>query len=404
MDNQQPNSGKTDGSCKYYAFLVGYLVGLSALGSFVNDMYTPSLPAMTKFFGATASTVQLGLTMGMIGLGLGQLILGPVSDRYGRKPVLLGATSLFIIAAIVSTFSRTIGFFLVCRLVQGIGASAGYFLARSIPVDLYTGRPLAKLMAIVGAINGFAPASAPVIGGITADAFDWQGVFWVLAAFAGILLCLSPLLKESLPADRRSTGPWTNALKIYGQLLRNRPFMIHVTFKGVSLGLLFAYISATPFIFQDHYGLSQTSYGLVMGLNGLFSAIGSMISLRFHPFKKAASAGAVIVAVSMVAQAGALWFVHSLWLFEILMIPAIVGLGMIFAAANTLAMNEGREHAGEASAILGVMGYIAGAIVAPIVGIGNILHSTALMFLVCALCISLCAIASARLAPDLERP
>ena len=177
---------------RYYTFLVGYLVCLSALGSFVNDMYSPALPAMVKFFHCSVPTGQMGLTMGMTGLGLGQIILGPVSDHYGRRPVLMVSLSLFIVSAIVSVFSPTIHTFNLCRLFQGMGASGGYFLARTIPADVYSGRPLARLMALIGAINGIAPASAPVIGGVTADQWGWKGVFVVLAVFAAIILALSP--------------------------------------------------------------------------------------------------------------------------------------------------------------------------------------------------------------------
>lgn len=203
MDNN--NSAQTAGVPRHYWFLVTFLVLMSALGSFVNDMFTPSLPAMTRYFHTTIPTAQLGLTTGMIGLALGQFILGPVSDHYGRKPVLVASVALFIAAAVVSVFSPTIHFFIGCRLFQGMGASGGYFLARTMPADLYSGRALAKLMALVGAINGVAPASAPVIGGVTADIFGWRGVFVALAIFAAVILVLS------LPVSDSSSQPPTRS-------------------------------------------------------------------------------------------------------------------------------------------------------------------------------------------------
>lgn len=342
-------SAKLKASPGYYWFLVLFLVLASALGSFVNDMYTPALPAMCRFFGCTVPTGQMGLTMGMIGLAVGQLFLGPISDRYGRKPVLIGSVSLFIAAAVVSVFSPTIHAFNLCRLFQGIGASGGYFLARTIPADVYSGRPLAKLMALIGAINGIAPASAPVIGGITADAFGWKGVFVVLAAFAALLLIVSPVVKESLSPQRRLSGSWWKAMSGYKILLTNKFFMTHVCLKGFALGLLFAYISATPFIMQTHYGLSQTSYGLVIGFNALFIVLGSWLALKFKPFKKAAVVGTWIMAAGVGCEAVALWCVHSLLVFEIFMVIILLGLGLIFTTANTLSMNEGRAKAGEAS-------------------------------------------------------
>lgn len=384
-----------------YTFFIIYMVLLSAFGSFVNDMYVPSLPSMTRFFGCSVPVVQMGLTMGMIGLGLGQLIMGPVSDRVGRKPVLIGSGILFIIAATVSVFSPTIHFFLICRLFQGAGASGGYFLARTIPADVYHGRPLAKTMAVIGAINGFAPASAPVIGGVIADHFQWKGVFWALTIFAVILLLVSVKLKETLPAKYREHGPLREVWVDYKKLLVNRPFMIHVIFKGAALGLLFAYVSSAPFIMQVKYGWSQTAFGIIMGCNSIPACIGSMVSLRFKPLKKAGVIGAAILFVSVIAEAAILWWVDSFWAYELLLLPMVFGLGMIFTVGNTLAMNEGRDNAGSASAILGLGGYVFGAIVAPLVGIGDITHSTALVFLATTLIVAVFAVFVRRTPADL---
>lgn len=396
-------SRRLSASRGYYWFVVAYLVTLSALGSFVNDMFTPAMPAMTRYFGCSIPTVQLALTAGMIGLGLGEFVLGPISDRVGRKPVLVGSVLTFIVAAVVSVFSPTIWFFIGCRLVMGMGASGGYFLARTIPADIYTGRALAKIMALVGAINGIAPASAPVIGGITADAWGWKGIFIVLAAFALIVLALSPWMYESLPPQRRVRGPLRNSMAGYVALLHNRPFIVHTCLKGFSLGLLFAYIAAAPFILQTRYGLSQTTYGLVIGANAILVAVGSMLALKFKPLKRAAYIGAIITAAAVAAQAVALCTVHSLALYEVLILIMLFGfgLGLIFTTSNTLAMNEGRAHAGEASALLGIAGYVVGATVAPLVGIGDVLHATALTFVALAVLTLLLSLASRRLAPDL---
>lgn len=387
----------------YYWFLVAYLVCLSALGSFVNDMYTPALPGMCRFFGCSVPVAQMGLATGMTGLALGQLLLGPVSDKYGRKPVLIASASLFVVSAVASVFSPTIHVFNLCRLFQGMGASGGYFLARSIPADVYTGRPLAKLMALIGAINGIAPASAPVIGGFTADAFGWKGIFIVLAGFAALLLALSPVMDESLePARRSKAGLW-QSFGGYKNLIRNRPFIIHICLKGTALGLLFAYISSSPFILQTHYGLSQTSYGLLIGFNAIFVAGGSMAALKFRLLKSAASWGALLVAVGVLCQAVALWTVHSIVLYEVFTLIMLSGLGLIFTSSNTLAMNEGRTQAGEASSLLGISGYAVGAVVTPLVGVGDILYSTAIVYVALAVTVAVFARLSSSLAADLGK-
>lgn len=398
---QSPMSRKLQSDKGYYWFVVIYLVVLSALGSFVNDMYTPALPGMCRFFGCSVPLGQMGLTMGMIGLALGQIVLGPVSDRYGRKPVLFGSVMLFVVFALASVFSTNIHVFNLCRLFQGIGAAGGYFLARTIPADVYSGRGLAKLMALIGAINGIAPASAPVIGGLAADEWGWRSIFIILAVFAALVMLSGIFMKESLAPSRRVAGSWwKEALSGYRSLLGNRRFMIHVCFKGTALGLLFAYVSSSPFILQTHYGLSQTSYGLVVGFNALFMAAGSMVAIRFHPLEKAARLGAIILAVGVAAQALALYTVHNIWIFDGTMVVVLFALGLIFSTTNTLAMNEGRDRAGEASSVLGVAGYIVGAVVSPLVGLGDILHSTAITYVILAFAVFVFSRLSSRLTPD----
>ena len=318
--------------------------------------------------------------------------------------MLIGSVALFIVAAVVSVFSPTIHFFIWCRLFQGFGASGGYFLARTIPADVYHGRQLARLMALTGAINGVAPASAPVIGGVTADAFGWQGIFVVLAVFGGLILAMSPWVRESLAPSMRQRG--TSLWRSFGGylvLLRRRPFMTHVWFKGVALGMLFAYISSSPFIFQDHYGLSQTLYGVVIGINSLFVAAGSLVALRFRLLKKAAYTGAILLFAATLCECAELWFIRNLWVYEGCTVVMLFGLGLIFTSANTLAMNEGRDRAGEASSVLGVSGYIVGAIVSPLVGMDNIFHSTALVYLAIATVNLVLGFMLRRLAPDLSK-
>lgn len=394
------SAGPTSGG--YYVFLIAYLVLLSAFGSFVNDMYLPTLPDMVRSFHTTPSMVQLGLTFGMIGLGAGQMILGPVSDRYGRKPVLIASLIIFCIGAACSTWSATIHEFLFWRLIQGLGASGGYFLARTIPADLYQGRALAKVMSLVGAINGFAPASAPVIGGAVAGIAGWKGIMWILFGFCAALLAITFFFRESLPAAKRAAGGIGTAFGNYAKLCRNRFFMIHTLLKGAALGMLFAYISSAPFIIQTHYGYTQMQFGLFMGFNAIFAASGSMLALRFKPLKRAAVIAARLLVGICAAQVVAFYCVDNVWVYEALNLPMLFSLGMIFTVSNTLAMNEGRAYAGDASAVVGLMGYIFGAVVSPLVGMGNMLHSTAITVAVLALLTLAMAHMSRNLPADLN--
>lgn len=402
-NSQSPLSLKLANSKSYYWFLVLFLVLLSAQGSFVNDMYSPALPSMCHFFNCSIPLAQMGLTMGMIGLGIGQFILGPVSDKYGRKPVIIIATLLFVIAALCSLFSTSIHVFNMCRLFQGLGASAGYLMAKTIPADVYAGRDLAKLMTLVGAINGFAPASAPVIGGIMADDLGWKSIFIFLAAFAVIIIIIASFIKESLPVSRRSNKSLLKSFGGYKSLITNKAFMIHVGLRATTLGVLFAYISSSPFIVQNHYHFSATGYGIMVGVNSLFLITGSMLSLKFKPYKRAAFIGAIILAAGVVLETVALYLIHNVWIYDLFMVVILFAVGMVLSVANTLAMNEGRLQSVEASAVLGVSGYIVGAIASPLVGMGDILHSTAIVNIVLAALVILCAVATRRLPADLNK-
>lgn len=385
-----------------FAFLVIYLAMLSAFGSFVNDMYLPTLPEMVKAFHASRSTVQLGLTFGMIGLGLGELILGPLSDRYGRKPILVSTLVVFAIGAVGSVWSKTIHIFLFWRLVQGLGAAGGYLLARTIPADLYQGRALAKVMALIGAINGFAPASAPVIGGLVARSLGWQGIFWILFGYSLILLAVSPALKESLPVARRVEGGFGVAFRNYRLLLGNRHFLVHTLLKGTALGVLFAYISSAPFIIQTHYGFSEMQFGFFMGFNALFVVAGAMSALRFKPLKNAAAWGGIGVMATAIAQCVCFYTVDNIWVYEALNLPMMLFLGLLFTVGNTLAMNEGRQYAGDASALIGLAGYVFGAAASPLVGLGDMLHSTAITLLVMSALVLFFALTTRSLATEVE--
>ncbi len=201
-----------------------------------------------------------------------------------------------------------------------------------------------------------------------------------LSIFSVALVASSKGLKETLPPERRLQGKLSHAFSDYKGLLSNRSFMTHVLFKGSALGLLFAYISSAPFIMQTHFGYSQTEFGLIMGFNALFLGAGSMTALKFKILKRAAFIGGIILSASIAAEVAVLFLLDNFMAYELLLIPAMYGMGMIFTVSNTLAMNEGRNNAGAASAVLGTAGYVFGAIVSPLVGYGNIMHSTALVF------------------------
>lgn len=369
----------------YFIFLLCFLAAMSAFPSLVNDLYLPTFPAMRAEFHTSRSVVQLGLSFVMVGLGLGGLFWGPMSDKMGRKPVLFISLIMFIIFSGLSVISPNISFFLGCRLFQGLGASGAVMLSKTIPADMYTGRQLARMMSTVGAINGIAPVSGPLLGGFMAHAIGWRGIFIVLTLIGAAMLCLTFFFRESLPPAKRDRGPWRALLDEYLPLLKNRPFMIHVILKSAALGVLFCYISSGPFIIQDRYGFDALQFGLIFGVNALAVVFGATISVRFRTMKKAAITGAAGMVVFACLEAFAISFLDSIWVFEGLIVPMLFFAGIVFAASNTLAMIEGHLAAGAASAILGLGGYVFGFIVSPLVGLGDIQRSTSIGMTVCAL-------------------
>lgn len=383
----QPNTAQSAPALsqapKSYVMFVMFIAIIGAFSSLVNDMYLPTIPSMMKEFHTTPSMTQMGISMAMAGMGLGSLLWGSASDRYGRKPVLIVSLIIFVTSTALSLFSRNIVFFIVCRLFQGLGAGGAMVLSTSIPADVYMGRQLAKIMAIVGAINGVAPAFGPVVGGFMAGWVGWRGIFVLLLIIGLVMTFWTMHYTETLPQSRRlqarSLGDY---IKAYRSLLRNHRFMLYVIIKAVAIGLLYAYISSAPFIIQTHYGFSATAFGLIFGGNALAMGLGSTLAVKFKSMKQAMIIGCVGMFVFGVAEAAVMWREAPFYMYEIFAVPMLLFSGMIFSSSNTLSMEVGRSEAGTASAILSVVKYAFAAVVSPLVGLGNMFHSAAIAYVV----------------------
>ncbi|MCM1292080.1 MAG: multidrug effflux MFS transporter [Bacteroides sp.] len=400
QNNTSPVAGTTSSNGeRFLAFLI-FIAILGAFSSLVNDMYLPTMPEMRREFHTTASMTQMGLSMAMLGLGIGSVVWGSLSDHYGRKRMLLVSLTVFAVATAATIFTNSIGLFIATRLVQGIGAGGAMVLSYSIPADLYSGRQLAKVMALVGAINGIAPAASPLIGGFMADTIGWRGIFLVLLVIGVLMLMWSARRPESLPPDKRI--PQQSIAKYaadYWALFKNRRFMLLVMLKAIGIGLLYAYISSAPFIFQDHYGFSAMEFGVIFGSNALAIALGAMLVIRFRVLKVGLVTGTVIMSVFAIAEALVMYHSCDFVWYEVTSLPMLLGSGMVFSAANSLGMEAGRSDSGTAGAILNVVKYIFAAIVAPLVGLGNIMHASAWCFAAVAVIAILFAIPMARLKP-----
>lgn len=381
-------------STRYYIYLIVFLGLLSAFGPFVIDMYLPALPEMTEVFQCDSSTVQLGLTFCMIGLAVGQLLFGPASDKYGRKSVLAFSLIVFVAASVICCFSTSVVVFTAARLLQGIGGAGGIVLSRSIAADMYSGRDLARLIAILSAINNLAPVAAPVAGGGVAHTWGWQGIFIILLVLGVILLGMCIPLRESLAPEKRFSGKLMASVRGYREVLRIKGFTSYSVVYALAMAALFAYISATPFVVQDVFGFSELQFSLVFAVNAIALAAGSALSLRFSAMNKAALYGAAIGAV--LATAGMLATVISQPKFIVYEIPTFImlfGIGLVLTGSTSQAMNLGRECAGAASAVIGGIGYIAGGLVSPLVSYGNICL-TSFMWCACFLLVGVVIILS----------
>ncbi len=363
-------------------FLLVLLGLLSAFGPFVTDMYLPGLPSMTVYFDTTASLVQLGITTAMLGLGFGQVIIGPLSDKYGRKLPLMASLWLFILSTIACIFSWNIGAFIFFRFLQGIAGSGGIVISRSVATDCYSGKELAKAFAMISAVNGLAPILAPIGGGIMLKFTNWLGIFTFLLFIGIVLILLCLKLKESLPAERRITVPAFSSFRNFIPLLGKREFMGYVLIQAFTFGTIFAYISSSPFILQEHYRLSPLAYSLCFAINAVALIIGTASAGRFRNIRKGVVTGVAGSFILSIFTGVTLWLEMPIIYFEIALFLTLAFGGIVLPTSTALALDTERQNAGTASAIFGAISFLAGGIVSPLVGIGNILHSTAIIMVV----------------------
>ena len=386
MQTGIPYSHAKTSAARYSNYLIVLLGILTAFGPLVTDMYLPTLPSMTVYFGTSQSMVQMGLTASMAGLALGQLLFGPLSDKFGRRPLLLVSLLLFVASTVICIFSPTIYVFVGMRLFQGIGAAGGIVISRSVATDRYRGKELVKVLAVIGVINGIAPVAAPVLGGVLTDAVGWRGIFVILLAIGVILswsgafginlyntigvilLGGSMLFRESLPPRRRARQSLLRTFGNFGTILRNKRFMLYVFQLGFAQGILFSNIASSPFIIQEHYGFSALAFSIVFAVNSLAFMAAAPLSLRFRRPQDGIMASCIGMCVLSVAELAALWCRCSFWVYEGILFLLLFTMALTFTLSTTLAMESERRYAGSASAILGAVCFAFGGIVSPIVG------------------------------------
>lgn len=349
----------------------------SAMGPFVTDFYLPALPQLTTVFSTTSSAIQMSLTLCLIGLAIGQLFIGPLSDKYGRKMPLIISMVIFSLATLCCLFTTNIYIFLICRFLQGLSGAGGIVISKSVASDLHTGKELVHFFAVLGCVQGIAPICAPFLGGVLLSVSDWQGIFYTLFGIGVILSLIFIPFQETLPDERRQKGNIYSSMKHYKHFFTHKQFMIYVAILTIAQGILFVYISSSTFIFQQIYGLSALLYGGCFGLNSLAIMAGSLLAGRIGDPTRALNIGergafatVITTAVFIAIQLPFVFVELSIW-------AMLFFMGIIFTMATTVALDLERNNAGSASALIGFFSFLAGGIAAPITGIGNMLYSTA---------------------------
>ena len=364
-------------------FLVLLLAVLSAFGPFVVDLYLPSLPQLAEFFATSASMTQLTLTTAMVGLALGQLLFGPISDKFGRKKPLLISLLIYIVSTVAIMFSPNIETMIALRIVQGLSSAGSVVISRAVAADLYQGREMTQFFGLLMTINGLAPIISPVLGSVLLEYMSWKGIFAFLTLIGVVVAAFSLRLHESLPPEKRQQGSTFASFASFGSILKNRRFMGYVWIESLLFGAMFAYIAASPFILQSVYGLSAFAFSLCFAANGAALVIGSNRGGRLaeHTALRVGVFGFVLAVAYTVAVL--LLQAHWLWV-EIGFFVTLLMVGIPLPALSSLAMESERRYAGAASAILGCMPFLLGGIISPLVGLGDIFVATAIAMAACA--------------------
>jgi DHA1 family bicyclomycin/chloramphenicol resistance-like MFS transporter len=353
--------------------LTALLAGLTAIGPLTTDMYLPSLPEISRTFGASAAQVELTISSYLVGFAVGQLIYGPISDRYGRKPVLLAAIAVFCLASLACVMSVSIDMLIAARAVQALGGCGGVVLARAIVRDLYSGARAGRELSLMAMVMALAPVVAPIAGGVLQTVFGWHASFVALIvgglALAAVVWWLLPETLEPRAAHPMSAR---SILQSFHGFLRDRGYVAHTALIVFTYAGLFAWIVAAPFVLQELYGLSSFAFGFAFAAGSAGMMIGSAFGTRF-----AGTLGIdILIGIGAAAQAlgGLLMAVavgFGLRSAASLVIPVAIylaGLGLVLPQSVAGAMHPYRDRAGAASSLIGFLQQSAAALCGIVVG------------------------------------
>ena len=354
-------------------WLIVFLGVMSAMAPLSTDMYLPALPTVQNDLGISASVAQMTLTMTLIGMAVGQVFLGPISDRYGRKVPLLIGMILFTIATAGCVLAENIWLFLLFRFLAGFAGSSGIVIARAIARDVCEGAELTRFFAILMMVNGLAPILAPVLGGQILLFTSWRGVFIVLVVVGILQAGATMVYKETLPLADRITN-LGDSFRKFPQLLKDRYFLGHCLLQCFIFGAFFSYLAGSSFVFQNIYAVSPQMYSLIFGGIGVGLMLAGMLPARL--------AGRVPDVVLLkysilVPLAGSIFLLGGflaempIWYTVLVLFITVVPLSVIGAASFSLALSRQGKNAGSASALIGFFSMILGGCMMPVVGIAG---------------------------------
>lgn len=343
---------------------------LTALAPFTIDLYLPAFPILQADLQVSAAAVQLTLTATTIGFAAGQLVVGPLSDKLGRRLPLIVATAIHVLASIGAALSTDVTMLGVFRVLQGIGAAGGGVVAMAMVRDLFSGYPLVRMMSRLALVNGMAPIVAPLIGSQLLSFMSWPGIFWLLSGYGLLVLVAAVfLIVETLPPELRKSQ--TSMLSRYRVLFSDRIFVGMLLLGGLNFAGLFSYLSASPFVFQGIYGLSPQQYGLLFALNSIAVVIGVQVSARvvrrvgpqwvIAVATAAQFTMAVLIVVFDRIGLGFFGTLIPLWFY-------ILATGFIFPCVQVIALANHGARAGTAASLLGAATFGLAGVISPLVG------------------------------------
>ncbi|OUO54208.1 hypothetical protein B5F76_03650 [Desulfovibrio sp. An276] len=349
---------------------------LTAFGPLCTDMYLPTLPDIAADLSISTALAQSSITSCLLGLALGQLFVGPISDSRGRHGVLVLSLVLYTVASFLCTQAEDGTSFIVLRFLQGFGGAGGAVLARAVCCDIFHGSKLTQYISLLMAIHSVAPILGPVVGGFLGGWAGWRSVFWVLAGI-GVILTLSTLffLPETLAKDKRVQGGVLASLANTGRLFRERAYLCYTCVQGFTMGGFFAYVSASPFVFQNVYGLSMERFSLIFAVNAIgmvcTSLLAGWLSKRLGD-KRLLLAGDM----ARTLACGAVFYVclvtpASPWPLMIALFAMLAMQSFTLSPSFSLAICSQSVGAGAASGILGVAVFLFGALTSPLTGLAG---------------------------------